>query len=56
MIDYHSTLVTTLNTILPTHYEMNLSSGTSTPCISYMELANNSLYEGDTLRYSILQY
>lgn len=40
MIDLHKELVSTLKTILPTHYEMNLTSDTETPCISYMEISN----------------
>ena len=36
MINYHRELVKALNTILPTHYEMTLTSKTKTPCISYM--------------------
>lgn len=56
MIDYHSTLVSALKEILPTHYEMTLHSGLETPCISYMELSNVADAEGDTLGYSRLQY
>ena len=56
MIDYHSTLVSALKQILPTHYEMTLHSGLKTPCISYMELSNAADMEGDTLGYSRLQY
>lgn len=56
MIDYHSTLVAALNTILPTHYEMRLHSGLATPCISYMERNNYDTDTGETLGYSRLQY
>lgn len=56
MIDYHNTLVATLKTILPTHYEMTLTSKTKTPCISYMEINNASTAIGDTLGYSRLAY
>lgn len=56
MIDYHSTLVSALKTILPTHYEMVLHSGLDTPCISYMELNNYADSTGDTLGYSKLSY
>ncbi|WP_254555066.1 hypothetical protein, partial [Salmonella enterica] len=31
MIDYHSILVSALNTILPTYYEMALHKGIETP-------------------------
>ena len=56
MIDYHKQLVSTLNTILPTHYEMVLHSGLETPCISYMEVNNYVEANGDTLGYSRLVY
>ena len=56
MIDYHSSLVSALNNILPTHYEMALTSQTKTPCISYMELDNYVDSNGDTLGYSRIQY
>lgn len=56
MINYHKTLVSTLNSILPTHYELVLHRGLATPCISYMELNNIASATGDTLGYSSLQY
>lgn len=56
MIDYHSNLVDALKTILPTHYEMTLTSKTATPCISYMEMNNYSTDIGDTLGYSRITY
>ena len=56
MIDYHKELVAALNEILPTHYEMQLTSGSSLPCISYMELSNVDNSTGDTLGYSTLSY
>lgn len=40
MINYHSEIVSALNNILPTHYEMALTQNTKTPCISYMETNN----------------
>ena len=40
MMDYHKQLVSALNTVLPTHYEMALTSKTQAPCISYMEQNN----------------
>ena len=48
MVNYHKTLVSTLNTILPTHYELVLHRGLKTPCISYMELDNSDREMGDT--------
>lgn len=56
MIDYHSELVSALNTVLPTHYEMALTSGTATPCISYQERNNYIDSNGDTLGYSRITY
>ena len=56
MIDYHSELVNALKTILPTHYEMTLTSKTTTPCISYMEINNYVSINGDTLGYSRIAY
>lgn len=60
MIDFHSNLVSALNTVLPTHYEMALTSNTKTPCISYMELNNYSATESNntnsTIGYSYITY
>lgn len=58
MIDYNKELVATLNNILPTHYEMVLHSGLSTPCISYMELNNYDITDtlGANLGYSRITY
>lgn len=58
MINYHERLVAALEKVLPTYYEMQLTSGTKTPCISYMELSNNSATEvvGATVGYSRISY
>lgn len=56
MVDYHNQLVSALNTILPTHYEMALTSKTNVPCISYIEVNNYSYAIGDTIGYSRLTY
>lgn len=56
MVDYHSNLVSALKTILPTHYEMTLTSNTNTPCISYMEINNYVDATGETLGYSRISY
>lgn len=56
MIDYHETLLSALNTILPTHYEMALHSGLETPCLSFMELTNFDDKTGDTLGYSWVSF
>lgn len=52
MIDYNKELVSALNTVLPTHYELALTSKTKTPCISYQERNNYVVVNGDTLGYS----
>ena len=56
MIDYHSNIVSALEKILPTHYEMVLHSGLATPCISYMEVNNYIQDSGDTMGYSRITY
>lgn len=56
MINYHKELVRALESILPTHYEMALTSKTSTPCISYMEMNNYTTEQGNTLGYSRITY
>lgn len=56
MINYHAELVSALETILPTHYEMALTSKTTTPCISYMEINNYSTETGDSIGYSRFNY
>lgn len=54
MNDEHKNLVSALNKVLPTHYEMALTSKTKTPCISYMELSNYTITEplGASIGYS----
>lgn len=56
MINYHSNIVSALNNILPTYYEMALTKDTKTPCISYMELNNYVAEYGTTLVYSRITY
>lgn len=56
MIDYHQELVSALTKVLPTHYEMALTSKTKTPCYSYMELNNYDSTTGDTVGYSVITY
>lgn len=60
MINNHTNLVAALTSVLPTHYEMTLTSGTATPCISYMELNNyavtDSHYDSYSLGYSRITY
>jgi hypothetical protein len=56
MIDFHSTLVSALNTILPTVHESVRNTGMATPCISYLETNNYDTQTGDTLGYSKIVY
>lgn len=56
MVDFHTNLVGALETVLPTHYEMTLTSGTETPCISFMETNNYVSNHGSTLGYSRITY
>ena len=56
MVDFHTNLVSALKTVLPTHYEMALTSNTSVPCISYMELNNYTEKSGNTIGYSRFAY
>ena len=58
MISYHKQIVSALNTVLPTYYEMALTKETKTPCISYMELTNYNTTEvyNHTLGYSYITY
>lgn len=56
MIDFHSELVSALSLVLPTHYELALTSGTQTPCISYQERNNFDAETGETLGYSRISY
>ena len=56
MINYHKELVSALKSVLPTYYEMALTSKTATPCISYMENNNYTSHTGDTIGYSVISY
>lgn len=56
MIDFNKELVSALNTVLPTHYELALTSKTKTPCISYQERNNYVSTFGDTREYSRISY
>ena len=56
MVDYSKELVTTLNEVLPTYYELEVTSKTNTPCITYYELNNAAFVEGNTFGYSRLRY
>lgn len=56
MVNYHKEIVSALNTILPTHYELALTQKTKTPCISYQERNNYATQQGDTQGYSYISY
>ena len=58
MVDYDKELVSALNTILPTYYELVLTSKCKTPCISYQEQNNYTVTDavGATLGYSRITY
>lgn len=55
MVNYHTELVNTLKTILPTHYELNIK-GKSVPCISYMENNNAVIVQSNVKGYSDISY
>lgn len=56
MIDYYKEAVSALNTVLPTHYELALTSKTKTPCISIQERNNYVSAQGNTLGYSYVSF
>lgn len=56
MINYNTRIVSALDAVLPTYYEMALTSNTETPCISYLELNNSVTDIGDTVGYSRINY
>lgn len=56
MIDFDPSIVEALSVILPTYYENFITEEITLPCITYVENNNSSYLEGDTLRYSHLNY
>jgi len=52
MIDVKPQLVSVLNEILPTYYELIVDSSVKLPCITYLEIGNSDNLVGDTLGYS----
>lgn len=56
MIDYTKELVRALEQVLPTYYELQLTSKTQTPCISYQERNNYSYKDGNTIGYSYISF
>lgn len=56
MLDVKPQLVETLNTILPTSYELYVDSSMTLPCITYLEADNSDDLTGDTLGYSNITF
>lgn len=56
MINYSKELVSALNNVLPTYYELALTKDAKVPCISYQERNNYVSENGDTLGYSRIVY
>lgn len=56
MSNYDQELVSALSTVLPTYYELALTSKTQTPCISWQERNNYHTAIGDTLGYSFISF
>jgi len=56
MIDYGKELVSAKKTILPTEYELALTSQTKTPCISWQERNNYVSVSGNTRGYSVISF
>lgn len=58
MIDLHKELVSALSSVLPTEYEMALTSKSATPCYSYQERNNYMITDalGASLGYSRVAY
>ena len=56
MIDFDKQIVEALSPILPCYYENFITGEITLPCITYVQNNNSSYAEGDTLRYSQLNY
>lgn len=56
MIDYCKELVSACETVLPTYYELALTSKTKTPCISWQERNNYISTTGNTRGYSLISF
>ena len=56
MIDFDPSIVEALSVILPCYYENFITEDITIPCITYAPSNNSSYLEGDTLRYSYLNY
>lgn len=56
MIDFDPNIVEALSEVLPCYYENFITEEITLPCITFVENNNSSYLEGDTLRYSHLNY
>ena len=56
MLNEHKNIVTALNPILPTYYELVSDSTTPKPCITYCEQKNNQAESADNIGYSWVGY
>ncbi len=56
MIDFDPNIVEALSVVLPCYYENFITQDITLPCITFVENNNSSYYEGDTLRYSHINY
>lgn len=56
MIDFHSEIFSALNSVLPTHHELALTSKEKTPCYSYQERNNADTDTGETFGYSRVSF
>lgn len=56
MIDYHKEVQAALSVILPTYYELILTTDSETPCYSYQERNNSIVVNGDTIGYSRISF
>ena len=56
MIDFCKELVSALEAVLPTYYELALTSKAQTPCYSWQERNNYTSESGDTRGYSVISF
>lgn len=56
MINFDETLVGELSTVLPVYHEFDTDISSSGPYITYLNSNDVSYKEGDTIRYSKVEY
>ena len=56
MIDFDPNIVEALSEVLPCYYENFITEEITLPCITFVENNNSSYLEGNTLRYSHINY